>query len=90
MSALGLSAHRAALTCARAPVSVETDFFAAGGNSLQAVRLITRLKKEFEVTADYVALFQEPTVRTIAACCSQRSLLGAAAAGLGSLLGRAA
>jgi hypothetical protein len=54
------------------------------------VRLITRLKKEFEVTADYVTLFQEPTVRTIAACCSQRSLLGAAAAGLGSLLGRAA
>jgi amino acid adenylation domain-containing protein len=42
-------------------VSVEDSFFDLGGNSLQAMRLITKLRTELAVDADVTAVFLAPT-----------------------------
>ncbi|TML31682.1 MAG: amino acid adenylation domain-containing protein [Actinobacteria bacterium] len=42
-------------------VSVEDSFFDLGGNSLQAMRLITKLRTELAVDADVTAIFLAPT-----------------------------
>nr|BFE74344.1 hypothetical protein GCM10020092_076450 [Actinoplanes digitatis] len=42
-------------------VSVEDSFFDLGGNSLQAMRLITRLRTDLAVDADVTAVFLAPT-----------------------------
>jgi amino acid adenylation domain-containing protein len=44
----------------------DEDFFALGGQSLQAMRLAARIEAEFEVALPTVALFETPTIAGIA------------------------
>ncbi|UNM16894.1 amino acid adenylation domain-containing protein [Streptomyces formicae] len=50
----------------RDAVSVEDDFFAAGGNSLIAVSLINQINKAFASSLPLQALFESPTVEQLA------------------------
>lgn len=47
-------------------VSVDDSFFDVGGNSLQAMRLITHLRTELAVDADVTAVFLAPTPAQLA------------------------
>ena len=47
-------------------VSVEQDFFALGGNSELALRVVARLSEEIGVELSLASFFQQPTVRGIA------------------------
>jgi amino acid adenylation domain-containing protein len=48
------------------PIGVTDNFFAFGGHSLLAVRLMSEIKKRFEIKLPLTTLFQEPTVEHIA------------------------
>jgi amino acid adenylation domain-containing protein len=66
-------------------VSVDQGFFELGGNSLQAMQLVTRIHREFGVDIAVTAVFLAPTVRRLAARIEQAS--GAAqVAGSGPLV----
>jgi amino acid adenylation domain-containing protein len=47
-------------------VGVADDFFELGGNSLQAMRLLARLRDTLAVDADVTVVFRTPTVATMA------------------------
>ncbi|MFD4640821.1 amino acid adenylation domain-containing protein [Lentzea sp. NPDC058436] len=47
-------------------VSVQTDFFAAGGNSLLAVGLVNRINRDFDLSLPLQVLFEAPTVEALA------------------------
>ena len=49
-----------------AAVGVDDNFFELGGNSLQAMRLLARLRDTLAVEADVTVVFQTPTVATLA------------------------
>ncbi|RQO65143.1 hypothetical protein DBR43_30260, partial [Pedobacter sp. KBW06] len=48
-------------------VGIDDDFFQVGGNSILAIQTISRIKKEFSVLLSPKDLFQNTTVRQIAA-----------------------
>jgi acyl carrier protein len=48
-------------------VSVDTGFFDLGGNSLQAMQLVTRLRADLAVDLDVTTVFLAPTSRQLAA-----------------------
>ena len=48
-------------------VGAEANFFELGGHSLLAVRLFDQIKKQFDLELPISTLFQNPTVRTLAA-----------------------
>ncbi|HMS75862.1 non-ribosomal peptide synthetase [Gordonia sp. (in: high G+C Gram-positive bacteria)] len=48
-------------------VSATASFFDLGGNSLSAVRVVDRLRKEFNIDIGLAALFTDPSVRAVAA-----------------------
>jgi acyl transferase domain-containing protein/acyl carrier protein len=48
------------------PVGVHDNFFDLGGNSLTAIRIISRLKSELGVDVAEVSLFEGPTVAALA------------------------
>ncbi|MBM7773853.1 amino acid adenylation domain-containing protein [Actinokineospora baliensis] len=48
-------------------VGVESSFFDLGGNSLQAMQLITRLRRDLAVDTDVTTIFLSPTVERLAA-----------------------
>jgi acyl carrier protein len=48
-------------------IGANDDFFGLGGNSLVAIQAISRLRKEFDVDLPMSALFEHPTVATLAA-----------------------
>lgn len=49
-----------------ADLSISDNFFEVGGNSLLAMRLITRINKEMETSLPLVALFHHPTIKSLA------------------------
>jgi amino acid adenylation domain-containing protein len=48
------------------PVGIHDNFFDLGGNSLMAIRVISRLKSELGVDVSEVSLFEGPTVASLA------------------------
>jgi amino acid adenylation domain-containing protein len=57
-------------------ISVEASFFDLGGNSLQAMRLVTQLRNELAVDADVTAIFLAPGPRQLAALlCEKHGLV---------------
>jgi thioesterase domain-containing protein/acyl carrier protein len=52
-------------------VSADQGFFELGGNSLQAMQLVTRIHREFGVDIAVTAVFLAPTVRRLAARIEQ-------------------
>ena len=48
-------------------IGIHDDFFALGGHSLKALRLITAIQKEFDLKLDIQNLFQNTTVALLAA-----------------------
>jgi amino acid adenylation domain-containing protein len=56
-------------------VDIDENFFAAGGNSLAAVRTIGRIRSEFDPDTPLRALFLEPTVRRLGAWLDGRTTL---------------
>jgi acyl carrier protein len=47
-------------------IGVHDNFFDLGGNSLMAIRVISRLKKELGVDVSEVSIFEGPTVASLA------------------------
>jgi acyl carrier protein len=50
----------------REEVGIDDGFFDLGGNSLQAMQLVTKLRTELVVDADVTAVFRAPTTRQLA------------------------
>jgi acyl-CoA synthetase (AMP-forming)/AMP-acid ligase II/thioesterase domain-containing protein/acyl carrier protein len=49
-----------------APVALDANFFAAGGDSLRAVRVMTRIEADLGITMSLDALLFAPTIRELA------------------------
>jgi amino acid adenylation domain-containing protein len=47
-------------------ISIDENFFAAGGNSLHATQVVSRIRVQFSSDLPLMTLFEHPTVRTIA------------------------
>lgn len=48
-------------------IGVESDFFRAGGNSLSATLMLSRVQKQFNVNVPLIHFFRKPTIRDTAA-----------------------
>ncbi|MBC3840301.1 acyl carrier protein [Streptacidiphilus sp. 4-A2] len=48
-------------------ISSDDDFFDLGGNSLTAVELMSQIRKHYALNLSIAALFDYPTLRTLAA-----------------------
>lgn len=48
------------------PIGVHDDFFALGGHSLMAAKMVSVLEKQFGVTLPLTSIFTHPTVRQLA------------------------
>ncbi len=66
---------------------VRDDFFAAGGHSLLAARLLLRVRHVFGVEVPLVEFFDHPTIEDLAANVEERMLARADPAELAALLG---
>ena len=55
-------------------ISVEDDFFALGGNSLQAVAIIRAMNKEFSRSLPVQLIFSAPTIASLAAELSSHEI----------------
>jgi acyl carrier protein len=56
---------------------IDLDFFEAGGNSITAMRLISRIKELYQVELSIVDLFQNSTIKALVdciVCCLARNL----------------
>jgi amino acid adenylation domain-containing protein len=53
-------------------VGIDDNFFDLGGNSLQAMQLITRLRKDLAVDTDVTAIFLAPTPAQLTAALCER------------------
>jgi acyl-CoA synthetase (AMP-forming)/AMP-acid ligase II len=51
----------------RAEIGVTDDFFAAGGHSLLAMRMLGGLRTKYNVDVSLAAFFEEPTIQALAA-----------------------
>ncbi|MCP4153522.1 MAG: hypothetical protein GY757_37690, partial [bacterium] len=48
-----------------APIGIERNFFQLGGHSLNAVTLVSKLHKEFDIQVPVAAIFDAPTVKEL-------------------------
>ena len=55
-------------------LSATANFFAIGGHSLLATRLMTRIRKAFDVEISVRAVFENPTIRKLALVLNQTDL----------------
>ena len=62
------------------------DFFASGGNSLSASRLLARLRDEFDVDIGLRQLFDGPTIRDLAVELDRLRSSAASTGGMGDLV----
>jgi len=46
-------------------IGIKDNFFEVGGNSLKAIQLISRIKKEFDINISLIMLFNNPTIEGI-------------------------
>ena len=58
--------YRAVLACSSNDISTHSDFFEMGGDSLKAGRLLSLLRKEFQVRVPIGTLFQKSRVEELA------------------------
>ena len=56
----------------RDQVGVDDGFFELGGNSLQAMQLVARLRSDLAVDIDVTAVFQAPAARQLAVFLRER------------------
>ena len=52
---------------AMSPISVESDFFLMGGNSLLAGKVISRVRRAFAVDLPFTTIFEQRTIAAMAA-----------------------
>jgi len=62
----------------RAPIDVHDHFYDLGGESLQAMRIMARIRKSLGVAVDLQALLDSPTVAELARAVAERPAAGAA------------
>jgi thioesterase domain-containing protein/aryl carrier-like protein len=55
-------------------ITLDNDFFLAGGHSLLGMQLVTRLRTMFGVELTFQEIFEAPTVKSLAPLVSARSL----------------
>jgi acyl carrier protein len=55
------------------PVGVDDNFFLLGGDSLKAIEILARIKDTWNVHVPVAALFEQPTVRTLARIIGERA-----------------
>ncbi|AXG70687.1 tyrocidine synthase 3 [Kordia sp. SMS9] len=48
-------------------IGIKDDFFALGGHSIKAVRILFEIKKEFNIEINIVKIFESPTIENLAA-----------------------
>jgi acyl carrier protein/surfactin synthase thioesterase subunit len=58
----------------REDIGIDDDFFAAGGHSLAALKVLALIKARTGITLQALDFFQRPAVRDIAACAEKRNL----------------
>jgi amino acid adenylation domain-containing protein/non-ribosomal peptide synthase protein (TIGR01720 family) len=49
-------------------ISINNNFFKLGGNSISAIRLMSKINKEFQKTIQLSSIFQYPTIESIVNC----------------------
>jgi acyl carrier protein len=47
-------------------ISIQDNFFALGGHSLKAIRIVLRIHEQFDVEVDMTDFFNEPTIEALA------------------------
>jgi len=57
-------------------IGVDDDFFELGGDSITAIQILSRVRREFKVGLPHSALLEYPTVAQLAELVEQRRETG--------------